>query len=51
LLASCIVQKSHESSKMGVSGPTPGPHPPKCGILMSHFAESKQTNMDVAHCK
>jgi len=48
LVARCIVQKSHRSSNLGVIGPTPGLHTPKCGVLLSR--KSIQTDVGVAHC-
>jgi len=38
LVARCIVQKSCQSSNLGVIGPTPDPHTLKCCILLSHYA-------------
>ena len=39
LVGRCIVQKSRQSSNLGVIGHTPGFHNSKCGVLVSHYVK------------
>jgi len=48
LAVRCNVQKSCRIRIWGSETPPLGPHTPKCGGLLSHYAKNKQTDVGVA---